>query len=370
MEGAGKLVDDEELREAMSERGLGTPATRAAIIEGLLNESYLRREGRDLVPTAKARQLMTLLSGLDVTELTSPELTGEWEHKLKQIEQGGLGREAFMREIAQMTQVIVKRAKEYERDTVPGDYATLRTPCPKCGAVVRKTTGALPAPAAISRSANTRAGAPSNCRKSRNCWPSARSARCKASSARWAGPSPPSCASATRTSWNSTSARTTRTTPKPWTSPATRRSAPAPCSSRVFEHGMSYVCEKSVGPARTCDFRSGKVILQQEISREQMEKLLTEGRTGLLDGFVSSRTNRKFKAFLVRQPDGKIGFEFEPRPEKPPRAGQDGQQDGGDQDRHQDGHENGRQESPAKKAAVKKTATKTAAKKTAKKTAA
>ena len=78
MEGAGKLVDDEELREAMSERGLGTPATRAAIIEGLLNESYLRREGRDLVPTAKARQLMTLLSGLDVTELTSPELTGEW----------------------------------------------------------------------------------------------------------------------------------------------------------------------------------------------------------------------------------------------------------------------------------------------------
>ena len=83
---------------------------------------------------------------------------------------------------------------------------------------------------------------------------------------------------------------------------------------------MSYVCEKSVGPARTCDFRSGKVILQQEISREQMEKLLTEGRTGLLDGFVSSRTNRKFKAFLVRQPDGKIGFEFEPRPEKPGRA--------------------------------------------------
>ncbi|KAG1247865.1 hypothetical protein G6F65_019933 [Rhizopus arrhizus] len=138
MEGAGKLVDDEELREAMSERGLGTPATRAAIIEGLLNEVYLRREGRDLVPTAKARQLMTLLSGLDVTELTSPELTGEWEHKLKQIEQGGLGREAFMREIAQMTQVIVKRAKEYERDTVPGDYATLQTPCPKCGAVVKE----------------------------------------------------------------------------------------------------------------------------------------------------------------------------------------------------------------------------------------
>src|SRR5690606_8880768 len=99
MEGAGKLVDDEALREAMSERGLGTPATRAAIIEGLLNEGYLRRDGRELVPTAKARQLMTLLAGLGVNELTSPELTGGWEHQLKQIEQRQLDADAFKREI-------------------------------------------------------------------------------------------------------------------------------------------------------------------------------------------------------------------------------------------------------------------------------
>ncbi|WP_353174400.1 DNA topoisomerase III, partial [Paracandidimonas soli] len=138
MESAGKLVSDEELREAMSERGLGTPATRAAIIEGLINEGYLRREGRELSPSAKARQLMTLLSGLGVSELTSPELTGEWEHQLKQIEQRQLDRDSFMREIARMTQVIVKRAKEYDRDTVPGDYATLATPCPKCGGVVKE----------------------------------------------------------------------------------------------------------------------------------------------------------------------------------------------------------------------------------------
>src|SRR3546814_9346135 len=70
---------------------------------------------------------MTLLSGLGVNELTSPELTGEWEHRLKQIEQRQLDRDELMREIAQMTQVIVKRAKEYERDTVPGDYARLRS---------------------------------------------------------------------------------------------------------------------------------------------------------------------------------------------------------------------------------------------------
>jgi DNA topoisomerase-3 len=84
---------------------------------------------------------------------------------------------------------------------------------------------------------------------------------------------------------------------------------------------MSYVCEKSVGPSRSCDFRSGKIILQQEVARDQMSKLLAEGRTDLLQGFVSSRTRRRFKAFLVRGADGKIGFEFEPRPARPARAG-------------------------------------------------
>jgi DNA topoisomerase-3 len=88
------------------------------------------------------------------------------------------------------------------------------------------------------------------------------------------------------------------------------------CGGNVYEHGLSYVCEKSLGPNRSCDFRSGKIILQQEIAAEQMRKLLAEGKTDLLLGFVSSRTRRKFKAFLVRGADGKIGFEFTPRPEK------------------------------------------------------
>jgi DNA topoisomerase III len=134
MEGAGKMVDDEELRSAMGDKGLGTPATRAAIIEGLLTEKYMLREGRELIPTAKAFQLMTLLRGLGVEELSRPELTGEWEHKLSLMERGQLSREAFMREIAAMTEHIVRKAKEYDRDTVPGNYATLHTPCPNCGA--------------------------------------------------------------------------------------------------------------------------------------------------------------------------------------------------------------------------------------------
>ena len=93
MEGAGKLIEDDDLREAMREKGLGTPATRAAIIEGLIAERYIHREGKELTPTAKAFSLMTLLHGLGVPELFSPELTAEWEFKLAQMEHGKLKRD-------------------------------------------------------------------------------------------------------------------------------------------------------------------------------------------------------------------------------------------------------------------------------------
>ncbi|WP_353154919.1 DNA topoisomerase III [Pollutimonas bauzanensis] len=359
MEGAGKLVDDEALREAMSERGLGTPATRAAIIEGLLNEGYLRREGRDLIPSAKARQLMTLLSGLGVNELTSPELTGEWEHRLKQIEQRELDRDEFMREIAQMTQVIVKRAKEYERDTVPGDYATLATPCPKCGAVVKE---------------NYRRYACTSCDFSIGKHPGGRTFEIpeveELLSNRTLGPLPGFISKMGRPF-----AALLRITDEfklefdfgqnddndaePVDFSAQTSLGPCPkCSSRVFEHGMNYVCEKSVGPEKSCDFRSGKMILQQEISPQQIEKLLTTGKTDLLEGFVSSRTNRKFKAYLAKQDNGKVGFEFEPRPEKPggKAAGKTAAKKTASK--------------TASKTAVKKTATKTATKTAVKKAAA
>ena len=82
------------------------------------------------------------------------------------------------------------------------------------------------------------------------------------------------------------------------------------CQSNVFEHGNGYVCEKSVGPEQSCDFKSGLSILQQMIDRTEMAKLLSEKKTSLLTGFVSNRTKRKFKAFLTLGPEGKVGFEF------------------------------------------------------------
>jgi DNA topoisomerase-3 len=92
------------------------------------------------------------------------------------------------------------------------------------------------------------------------------------------------------------------------------------CGGHVFEQPMNYLCERATGPAKTCDFRSGKVILQQPIERAQMEKLLNEGRTDVLRAFISNRTRRKFSAFLVRKPDGTVGFEFEPRAKAPAKT--------------------------------------------------
>jgi len=90
----------------------------------------------------------------------------------------------------------------------------------------------------------------------------------------------------------------------------------------VYEHGASYVCEHAVGAKVTCDFKSGKIILQQPVAREQMSRLLETGKTELLEGFVSNKTRRKFKARLAYdKKEGKVSFEFEPRAPRVPAKG-------------------------------------------------
>lgn len=130
MKGAGRLVDDDALHEVMASRGLGTLATRVVIIEDLLTERYLVREGRGPIPTTKAFQLMTLLRGLGMGEPAQTELTGGWEHEFSPIEHDQLERDELMRRITQMMRQIVKRAREHDSDTIPGDHATSSTPCP------------------------------------------------------------------------------------------------------------------------------------------------------------------------------------------------------------------------------------------------
>ncbi len=313
MEGAGKLVEDEELREAMREKGLGTPATRATIIENLLREEYMLRQGKDLQATAKAFALMELLNGLGVQELTKPELTGDWEFQLRQVQRKQKSRDEFMTGIADMTRKIVDRAKKYEFDTIPGDFGVLKTPCPKCGGEVHEQykafqcvkcdfairkiiSGRLFEAAEIETLIRDRQIGPLQGFRSKMGRPFATVIKLNEEFETKFDFGPDQ--------------RDGNGAEVDFTGQLPVGKCPK-CGNNVFEMPMSYLCEKATGPNRSCDFRSGKLILQQPIERPQMEKLLTTGKTDLLDKFISKR-GRPFKAFLV-QKEGKVQFEFEPR---------------------------------------------------------
>ncbi|MDO8371077.1 MAG: DNA topoisomerase III [Polaromonas sp.] len=345
MEGAGKTIDDDELREAMQEKGLGTPATRAATIEGLINEKYMLREGRELIPTAKAFQLMTLLRGLGVEELSRADLTGEWEYKLAQMEHGKLSRETFMAEIAAMTKNLVDKAKGYDKDTIPGDYATLSAPCPNCGGVIKEnyrrytctgkkgddgcgfSFGKTPAGrtfevAEVEQFLRDKRIGPLDGFRSKAGWPFTAEMVIKfdeeTKNYKLEFDFGDDKAGETGEIVDFSAQQSLGACPK--------------CGAGVFEHGKNYVCEKSVPtnaqPTPSCDFKTGQMILQQPVEREQMVKLLTTGKTDLLDKFVSMRTRRPFKAMLAWDAEaGKVNFEFAPSkfpPRKtagPPRTG-------------------------------------------------
>jgi DNA topoisomerase III len=322
MEGAGKLVEDDELRAAMEAKGLGTPATRAATIEGLIREEYVHREGRELVPTPKAFSLMFALHMLHIVELGSPELTGEWEHKLKLIEAGKLTREEFMAQISALVKTVVNTIKHGEIPDVV--YATVPAPCPKCGGKVQENyrkvqcqkcefslwrviSGREWSPEELAELFTKRFVGPLTGFRSKQGRPFAAGIRLN---------------DELRLEFDFGQGAEDEAPPD-FSAQQPLGKCPK-CGSRVFEHGVAYVCEKAVGAGRSCDFRSGRLILQQPIERAQMEKLLDTGRTDLLTGFVSKK-NRKFKAFLVKQPDGKIGFEFQPRAPKEPKPEKPGE---------------------------------------------
>ena len=338
MENAGKTVDDDELREAMGEKGLGTPATRSSIIEGLIAEKYMLREGRELIPTAKAFQLMTLLRGLGVEELSKAELTGEWEYKLAQMEQGKLKRETFMAEIAAMTERMVKKAKEYDRDTIPGDYATLQARCPNCSGIVKENYRRF--------TCTGQTGTEEGCGFSFGKSPAGRTFETVEVEQflrdKKIGPLD---GFRSKAGWPFTAEMVIKFDEETKNyklefdfgddkageesgelidfSGQTALGVCPKCGGNVFEHGKNYVCDKSVPtmaqPTPSCDFKSGQIILQQPIEREQMQKLLATGKTDLLDKFVSMRTRRAFKAMLAWDAEaGKVNFEFAPS-KFPPR---------------------------------------------------
>src|SRR6266446_6847077 len=317
MEGAGKLVEDEELREAMREKGLGTPATRAAIIEGLIHDGYVTRQGRELIATAKGMALITLLRGIGATELCSPEMTGEWESKLKRMEKGAMKRNDFMAHIKKFTREIVEKAKNFEGDSVSGDFEPLNVKCPKCGG------------GPFDESYRTF--------KCRSCglivWKTMagrlfeRSELEKLLTEKQVGPLEGFRSKVGR-KFNATVKLSEDFKPafdfgenghdQPITIDTEKHEALGLCpicqKGQVYVLDRAYACENAVAKEKTCTFRISKNILHREIPKEQVQKLISTGKTDLLPKFVSKK-GRPFSARLKLE-NGKVGFEFAERKPK------------------------------------------------------
>ena len=326
MEGAGKLVDDEELAEAMSERGLGTPATRAAIIETLIRQKYIARDGdggrSPLHVTGNGMRLIKVVNEMDINGLASPQMTGDWEYKLRQMELGQLDRDTFMAEIKAYTTDIVAKAKDLAQELQSRVFPDVECPCPACGAPKLKQTDAT-----------------------YECY----EADCKFRAKKH-------IAGRTLTEEEAKQLFTTKFI-GPLEGFRSRFNKPFEAALElddkfkvnfVFdesdkddfndltddqiiateklingEEAKIYLAEKAylVPGFKTKNdpdgLRLGKVILEREIEKPQAIKLLTEGKTDLIKGFMSKRTKRPFDAFLLLDPKtGKVGFEFPPRPAK------------------------------------------------------
>ncbi len=333
MESAGKFVEDEELALAMKERGLGTPATRAGIIDHLIKTKYVERAGRDLVPTIKAEQLMAFLKVAGVEILTSPVLTGEWEFQLQEVAEGKRSRKDFMKGIVALaTQIVEKVGADggddqwTETDIVsPTDgkpilenYRLYRSQDTVASAnnrafpalvVYKNASGhnltldevrALIADGEIGPISDfkSRFGKPftaklklekneSGLLRSVFVFPE-REGDADAAAFDYAGAPVVGECPATKL--------------KIYDTPFGYRPNPADVTKTL----------------KIAPFSMAKKMLGAEITAEQVSKLLSEGKTDLIKGFVSNRTKRPFDAFLcLGKNSSKVRFEFPPREAKP-----------------------------------------------------
>lgn len=314
MEGAGKLVEDEDLREAMSARGLGTPATRAQIIEGLIADGYLLRQARDLVVTQKGLSLITLLRAIGIEVLTSPEMTGDWEFRLKSMERGEVPRSEFMAGIREFTEALVLKTKNHSGDVHSENFQDLDVACPKCGAqgfkesfkaFECKSCGLLIWKTMAGRELEReeiatlltagRVG-PLEGFRSKLGRPFAAAVHLDAEKKQGFdfGQDPNSSAPLDLS-----------------TLPIIAECAQCASKAKIYDAGENYLCEHAADGSKKCTFRMGKTILQRAIPTEQVVKLMETGRTDLLPRFISKK-GRPFSAYLKLE-KGKVVFEFEER---------------------------------------------------------
>lgn len=321
MEGAGKLIEDEELREAMRERGLGTPATRAQIIEGLILDGYVERQGKELIVTAKGLSLITLLRNLQTDVLCKPELTGEWEARLKQMAQGKLDRDEFMRDIRALTQRIVEKVRNFRGEHIEGEYATLKVKCPNCaGGPIKedyKTFRCKNCDWLMWKTMASRQFTPEEVSEllTRERIGPLKGFRSKMGRAfdavvKLGEDKKP------QFDFGENGAASLEKIDK-----QTHKAlglCPVCQKGQIYELERAYVCENALASPPACSFRMGKTILQRDIPKEQVQKLIATGKTDLLPRFISKK-GRPFSAYLKLE-DGKVGFEFEAKKAKPTRA--------------------------------------------------
>lgn len=322
MEGAGKFVEDEELAEAMKEKGLGTPATRASTIDHLVRERYMDRQGRELVPSAKAEGLMLFLKAFDIQTLTSPALTGEWEHKLRQIEEGRMSREQFMEGIVKTTKDMIEKLN----NPPPKEESTIKSPTD--GEVLMEDhrswhsqdtleiRGRIIPKLAVNKVIGNRKMTPKEVtelieKKEIGPLDGFVSRTGKAFSALLKMVEKDNGSLRVELDFGSNGENgddDLDLTQYPVI-------AQAPDGTSVHETPNAYISEGKDKKGKA-SFRMSRNMLGKTLSPEDIKKLLTEKKTGLIKGFRSNRTKRLFDAFLILKDEGGIGFEFPPRPPK------------------------------------------------------
>ena len=322
MEGAGKLIDDEALREAMAERGLGTPATRAATIEGLIAQKYLARDGRELHVSGSGMRLIDLVREMEIEGLYSPKLTGDWEFKLRQMEQGNLKRSDFMKEIISYTNEICTKARHAADLAKSEVFPDLKVTCPMCGAASLKQTEATyecREPECKFKAKKHIAGRLLTEEEAIQLFTTKHVGPLTGFKSKFNKPFDAALELDAKFKVNFVFDNDEKDGPPELTEEQLVGEAKTEegKSYKVYATEKAYHVPEIVTKKDPHGIRIGKSILQCEIPQEQILKLISVGKTDVLKGFVSNRTKRKFDAHLTFDPkDGKIGFDFPPRPAK------------------------------------------------------
>ena len=307
MESAGKLVEDDELRDAMKERGLGTPATRAAIIEKLVSDKYVVRDGKEMIPTAKAFDLIKVLSAMNIEALTSPELTGEWEYKMDLISKGKESRENFMKGIVDMTKTMVKNIKGFKEDSTTGEakfspvngkkvFETVSRYTTEDGIVIRKIIGGkhLTDEEIVELLTKRKIGPLPGFRSKKGAEFTA------------------------VLTINDQNKIEFVFDEKPEEIEIGEKVGKSPIDNTdVFETLTGYVSQSYIDK-KPSGLSLPKVLLGKEIPLDEIKNLLAGKKTALIKGFRSNKTRRLFDAYLLLE-KGKLKFDFPPREFKPRR---------------------------------------------------